>query len=395
MPTRVIALSAKEARRVALAAQGLIGARPTAKPGSATSLMLRTVRAVQIDTISVLARSHELVAYARLGPVPRTAIEAAYWGPGSATFEYWSHAACILPIEEWPTFAFKRRSFEARGRRWHWLEDAEKSCRHVTDRLRAEGPLTARELGGAKRGGPWWDWSEIKIAAEWLLDIGVLACRERRGFQRVYELAERAIPPELRAIELDDESCYLRLTRGAGEAMGVATASDLAAYHGMHRRHVERAIPDSGLLPATVEGWDQPAFVAEPALEALGRRMRGRTALISPFDSLAWDRARVERLFDFQLRLEAYVPRPKRVHGYFAMPVLAGERLVGRVDPGRDGTTLVAKKVSLETPEASRHVAAALVEAASWVGCDRVVVNDVSPAERTGELRSLVEAATA
>jgi len=354
--------------------------------------MLGRLRAVQLDTISVLARSHELVAYARLGPVGRARLERAYWGPSSATFEYWSHAACVVPLEDWPLYAFKRRAFAVRGRRWHRLEDADKSCTYVRERIREEGPLSARELGGAKKGGPWWDWSETKIAAEWMLDIGELVCRQRNGFQRVYDLAERGIPTRLRETEIDDESCHLQLTKSAGEALGVATAGDLAAYHGMTRRQVEAVVGDAGLVPARVQGWDQRAFASEKALAALQRRMRGRSVIVSPFDSLTWYRARTERLFDFRHRLEAYVPRSERVHGYFSMPILGGDRLVGLVDPGRSGTTLVAKHVSLETRDAAGHAATALAAAAEWVGCDNVSVERVTPPERDTELRDLVAA---
>ncbi len=389
MATHETSLSAQEARRVALAAQGLLGPRPSGGPAA----MLGRLRAVQLDTISVLARSHELVAYARLGPVGRARVERAYWGSSSSTFEYWSHAACVVPLEDWPLYGFKRRALAARGRRWHRLEDADKSCAYVRDRIRGEGPLSARELGGAKKGGPWWDWSETKIAAEWLLDLGELVCRQRRGFQRVYDLAERAIPTLLREAELDDESCHLRLTRSAGEALGVATMGDLAAYHGMTRRQVEGVVADSGLVPTRVQGWDQRAFSSEKALVALQRRMRGRSVIVSPFDSLTWYRARTERLFDFRHRLEAYVPRSERVHGYFSMPILGGDRLVGLADPARSGTTLVAKHVSLETRDAAGHAAGALVEAAGWVGCDKVSVERVTPPERENELRGLLAAA--
>src|SRR5580698_4362791 len=199
-------ISLEEARRVALFAQGLSGPRLSGNP----SRMVRHLGAVQLDTISVLARSHELVAYARYGPIKRTSIEQAYWGPKSETFEYWSHAACVLPLEDWPLYGLRRRAFMAKGKRWHLLEDMAKSCNDVRKRISDEGPLSARELGGAKRGGPWWDWTETKIAAEWLLDIGELVCRERRGFQRVYDLTERAVPDELRNIELADEECAAR-----------------------------------------------------------------------------------------------------------------------------------------------------------------------------------------
>ncbi len=355
--------------------------------------MLGRLRAVQLDTISVLARSHELVTFARLGPIARSRIDDDYWGPVSATFEYWSHAACILPLDDWPAYGFRRRALIARGHRWHRLENADKSCSYVRDRLRSEGPLSARELGGAKRGGPWWDWTETKIAAEWLLDIGELACRRRKGFQRVYDLAERAVPAELYNTELSDEDCHLRLVEAAAGALGVATAGDIAAYHGLRRAEVERAIPKTALLLTGVEGWARPAFTTEAALGALGRRMKGRAVLVSPFDCLTWYRERTERLFGFRHRLEAYVPRAKRVHGYFSMPVLGGDRLVGLVDPARRGSTLVARHVSLEGRDAAAHVASALVEAAAWVASDNIVVERVTPAERTSELCSLVEAA--
>jgi hypothetical protein len=173
----------------------------------------------------------------------------------------------------------------------------------------------------------------------------------------------------------------------------VATATDLAAYHGLKRQQVEQVLADTGLLATKVEGWDQPAYTSETALTALQRRMRGRAVLISPFDSLTWYRERTERLFGFRHRLEAYVPRSKRVHGYFSMPVLGGDRLVGLVDPGRLGKTLVAKHVSLDTPDAAVHGAAALVQAASWVGSDNIVIERVTPPERASELRRVLAAA--
>ena len=214
---------------------------------------------------------------------------------------------------------------------------------------RRRPPLGRGELGGAKKGGPWWDWSETKIAAERLLDTGELVCRQRKGFERVYDLAERAVPPHLFGAELDDAACHLRLVRAAAAALGVATTADLAAYHGLTRARVDAMIGEAGLVPVRVAGWDRPAFTSEAALALLERRMKGRSVLVSPFDSLTWYRERTERVFAFRHRLEAYVPRAKRTHGYFSMPVLGGHRFVGLVDPGRSGRTLVAKHVSLET----------------------------------------------
>ncbi|MGW5848426.1 winged helix-turn-helix domain-containing protein [Streptomyces sp. NPDC055254] len=375
LPQPTLSLSADEARRIALRAQGLLGA-PDRRGG--VRGVLRHLGAVQLDTISVLARSHELIPYARLGAVGRDAVESAYWSDRHA-FEYWSHAACILPIEEWPHFAFRRRANRVRGHRWHVLEDKDRSTRAVLDRLRADGPLTSTELGGAKNGGEWFEWSETKIAVEWLLDTGEVVCARRRGWKRVYDLPERAVPDELLHDDLDDRECVRRLVALAGRSLGVGTRADIADYHRLKGEQVDSVIADSGLVPVEVAGWGRGggagAAWADPAALATAPRGRHRTTLLSPFDSLVWDRPRTERIFGFTHRLEAYVPKPKRIHGYFAMPLLAGGRLRGRVDPGREGRVLVARQLSLETPGAAGAMADALWEAAGWVGCEEVRVD--------------------
>ncbi|UUU41754.1 winged helix-turn-helix domain-containing protein [Streptomyces sp. NBC_00162] len=387
LPQPTLSLSADEARRIALRAQGFLGA-PDRRGG--VRGVLRHLGAVQLDTISVLARSHELIPYARLGAVGRDAVEKAYWSDRHA-FEYWSHAACILPIEEWPHFAFRRRANRVRGHRWHVLQDKDRSTKAVLDRLRAEGPLTSSELGGAKNGGEWFEWSETKIAVEWLLDTGEVVCSQRRGWKRVYDLPERAVPEALLHDDLDDRECMRRLVALAGQSLGVGTRADIADYHRLKGEQVDAVIADSGLVPVEVEGWGKRAW-ADPAALATTPRGRHRTTLLSPFDSLVWDRPRTERIFGFTHRLEAYVPKPKRIHGYFAMPLLAGGQLRGRVDPGREGTTLVARQLSLETPGAAAAMAEALWEAARWVGCQEVRVERArTPQEAeavTAELRA-------
>ncbi|GGW20290.1 winged helix-turn-helix domain-containing protein [Streptomyces capoamus] len=374
LPRPTTTLTADDARRIALRAQGLLGA-PDRRAG--VRGVLRHLGAVQLDTISVLARSHELVPYARLGAVGRKTVEAAYW-TGTHAFEYWSHAACILPIEEWPHFAFRRRAYRDRP---HWHHDLPDGVYgQVIKQLRAEGPLTATELGGAKKTNDWWDWSGTKVAVERALMYGEVVCVERRGWKRVYDLAERAVPDALLHDELDDTECLRRLVRLAGESLGVGTRADIADYHRLKGEQVDAVIADSGLVPVEVEGWGKPAW-ADPAALAAPVRGRHRTTLLSPFDSLVWERARTERIFGFTHRLEAYVPKPKRVHGYFAMPVLAGGRLVGRVDPAREGRTLVAKQVTLDGPKAVPAVAQALAEAATWVDCTDVRVDRVDAPE--------------
>ncbi|MDX2547843.1 winged helix-turn-helix domain-containing protein [Streptomyces sp. WI04-05B] len=389
-PTPHTTLSADEARRIALRAQGFLG---TPNRKAAVRGILRHLGAVQLDTISVLARSHELIPYARLGAVPRKKIEDAYWNPAQANphaFEYWSHAACILPVEEWPHFAFRRRAYRARPQ---WNHDLPPGVYdQVIDQLRKQGPLTATELGGAKRTSEWWDWSGTKVAVERALMYGEVVCVERRGWKRVYDLAERAIPSTLLHDELDDAECLRRLVGLAGQSLGVGTRADIADYHRLKAEQVDAVIADSGLVPVTVEGWGKPAWADPTALETPVRG-RHRTTLLSPFDSLIWERARTERIFGFTHRLEAYVPKPKRVHGYFAMPVLAGGHLVGRVDPAREGSTLVARQVTLNGPKAVPAVAQALLEAASWVNCTNVRVERVDdPDLRVPLTRELAEA---
>ena len=267
-------------------------------------------------------------------------------------------------------------------------EELQRGARPVA-RRRAADRQRAR---GAKKGGPWWDWSETKIAAEWLLDIGTLVCRERRGFHRVYDLAERAIPADLLSQEWTDEECAERLVATAGASLGVATEADLATYHGLPRVLVRRILPATGLVPISVEGWKPTAFADPDVLAMLGTRARGRSVLLSPFDSLIWYRDRVERLFGLRHRLEAYTPKEKRTYGYFAMPVLAGTTIVGLVDPGRDGEVLVAKQVTLLRDGGSDSVARALVEAASWVGCTEVVVERIGPAWARRDVENGVKA---
>jgi uncharacterized protein len=395
-------LSTIQARRVALRAQGLLGApdRRAGVPG-----LLRRLGSVQLDTISVLARSQELVPFARLGPIGRDAVHDAYWShePGAAhTFEYWSHAACVLPVEEWPTFAFRRRSYRKRAGDWgsHVSRDTDEI---IMRKLAAEGPLTTGELGGARKTPGWWDWSDMKIAVERLLSYGEVVCVERRGWRRVYDLPERALPEHVLHDDLDDDACRARQIALAGRALGVATQSDLLDYYRHKARPGFAELAErAGLLPVEVAGWQRgdkpiPAWIHPEALAdlAAGTRGRHRTTLLSPFDSLIWDRARTERLFDFSHRLEAYVPKAKRQHGYFAMPLLHGGELVGRVDPAREGRTLIGRQVSFvgANPAAAvEPMARALAEAASWVGCDAVRVEAVTPPPVADALRAAVRA---
>jgi uncharacterized protein len=408
-PTPELKLTIDDVRLIALQAQGMIGAQ--ARSGGVPA-MLRRIGAVQLDTISVLARSHELVAYARLGAIGRSRVERAYWHPRRAdAFEYWAHAACILPIEEWPYYWFRRRAFLAKGKRWH--DNHPGVAAEILAKLRAEGPLTTTELGGAKNGGPWWDWSDSKIAVEWLLDTGDAICVRRIGWRRVYDLPERVLPSELLRAEPTDAECLIHFAGVSARALGVVAKADMTDYHrianfGTGRNSAGLSTDDAalaaGLIPVEIEAsskgaaatraWADPSVVDSlSASSGKPQRMgRHRTTLLSPFDSLVWDRKRTLRMFGFEHSLEAYVPKEKRVHGYFTMPLLAGGRLIGRVDPAREGKTLVARQLTLDTPKAAEPMARALIEAAEWVDCDNVQLGRVLPATLEPRLRAALAA---
>jgi uncharacterized protein YcaQ len=433
-----VELSADEARAVALRAQGLVPGVASLRPAQASraSLLrrsaavgasLRHLGAVQLDTVSVLARSHELVQYARLGPVGRDAVEAAYWGggnglehPGGATtFEYWSHAASILPVEEWPLFSFRRRAYARRG--FHWHKEPTKAISQVRRQLAAQGPLTTTQLGGAKKTADWWDWSDTKVAVEWLLFLGEVVCVRRVGWRRVYDLADRAIPEEHRtppAVDHvwvsdegvhgpTDDDCLRALLERSVRVMGVGTFGDVVDVHRLGPSRVlprprlevllAELVADGRVAAAFVEGWAAPAYADPAGLSALaaGSAGRSRTTLLSPFDSLVWHRERTERLFGFDYTMELYVPPDQRVHGYFTMPVLHGGRLVARVDPKREKDLLHARQVTFETgrrgavpASAVTGTAVALREAATWVGATSVVVGRVVPEQGRPALES-------
>jgi uncharacterized protein YcaQ len=375
----VLELHNADARSLAIAAQGLAGRRHRDP-----LRLLRQLGAIQIDTISVIARSHELVAFSRLASVSRETLSRAWWESGAA-FEYWAHAACLVPIELWPLFAWRRRRYTRRYER-------SREQTEILAKVRDLGAATIADLGGARTTPGWWEWSPVKRGVEQLLARGEVVCTERRGFRRVYRPVETTIPPEFLQLDLGDAECFARLAALAAARMGVATEDDLADFFRMPVAAVRPAAEAAGLAPALVRGWGRRAWADPATVNAVRARVHHRPVLLSPFDSLIWHRPRTERLFGFRHRLEAYTPSAKREHGYFVMPLLAGGGLRGRVDPKRDGKTLHARKVSLE-PGALAAMAQALVSAARWVGCEVVRVDDVSPSELGDPLRKAVAAA--
>ena len=383
MGGRAEKLSLKAARRIALAAQGF-GARPATVNAGHLRRAVERLSLHQIDSVNVLVRAHYLPAFSRLGSYDRRLLDRAAWGPRSkrALFEYWAHEASLLPFETHPLLRWRMAEAERGDIGWKSLRafarERRKEADAVLDRIRTEGPLAASEF--EKGGGGWWGWSDAKQALEWLFWAGLVTAKTRKSsFERIYDLPERVIPDTILALPTPTPAAAKRaLIERSASALGIATATDLRDYYRLDPASARAAIAeladDGVLIPVTVEDWKQPAFLHRDARSQ--RRIRAQ-ALLAPFDPLVWERSRTERLFDFRYRIEIYTPADKRVHGYYVLPFLLDERLVGRVDlkADRQNSQLLVRKVTWEPdapPDALERLAAELRLMADWLGLDSV-----------------------
>jgi uncharacterized protein YcaQ len=392
--TAPLKLSLARARRIALAAQGFADPRPT---GRIDRRHLRRVfdrvGVIQIDSVNVLVRSQELPLFARLGPHPRDLIPRA--SAAGELFEYWVHEASHVPTDDYHLYAWSMRtphrwpSFRRLAeRRPDFIEEV---YRHIAD----NGPVVSGDL--RQRTGPkgtWWDWDDGKVALEALFHTGRLTARRRpNDFARVYDLAERTLPPHVLARPtLPETEARKELLVRAARHLGIGTLDDLSDYHRQRnpasRPLLAELVEEGRLIQADVEGWRQPAYLHPDAF--VPRRVAAR-ALLSPFDSLVWNRDRTERLFGFRYRIEIYVPQAKRTYGYYVLPFLLDDRLVARVDlkADRPNGTLVVQSAWGELGIDEGRVAAELLDElrllAGWLGLERVEIagrGDLSPALR-------------
>jgi uncharacterized protein YcaQ len=382
-------LTAGLARRIALAAQGFADPRPSAAVG-ARQLKRLTERlaVVQIDSVNVLSRSHYLPAFSRLGPYPRPALDDLA-GRRHELFEYWAHEASFLPVRLQPQLRWRMAAAaeHAWGNMVRLQRERPGYVGEVLDRVRDRGSLKASELLEPKpdRPGTMWNWHAGKVALEWLFFTGVLTARNRTaGFERVYDLTERVLPPEIvQAATPEPADAVRELVRTASRALGVATERDLRDYFRLRPAAARTAIAelaDAGeLLPVEVTGWGAPAWLVPDARRP--RWIRAR-ALLSPFDSLVWERPRVERIFGFRYRLEIYTPAAQRVHGYYVLPFLLGDQLVARVDLKADRQAGVLRvqsahgELGIDRPLVAAALHDELRLMADWLELDDVVVAD-------------------
>jgi len=384
--SRRVGVSAAEARRLALAAQGFADRRPPGEPGGwDLRRVLKRVGLIQIDSVNVLTRAHYLPAFSRLGPYPAELLDRASQRAPRRLFEYWGHEASLLPVELQPLLRWRmaRATVDAWGgmRRIH--DERPDLVWAVLEQVHERGPISASELAGERprKSGPWWDWSESKRALEWLFWNGQVSAARRRRFERLYDLTERVLPPEVLAAPTPDPADAQRaLVRIAARSLGVAAERDLRDYFRLptaeSKARVAELVEAGELLPVEVEGWGRtPAYLDAGA--PIPRRIDA-AALIGPFDSLIWERSRVLRLFGFQYRLEIYVPAPQRRHGYYVLPFLLGDRLVARVDLKADRQQGLLRVRALHLEEhAPAHTGEALeIELsllARWLGLAAVL----------------------
>ena len=380
-----------------LAAQGFAEQRPSGRVDRRhLRRLVDRIGLLQIDSVNVLVRAHELPVFARLGPHPRTLLKEQT-ERHRELFEYWGHAACLLPMRSQPLWRWRMEG--KRDRERPWVDRVERKrpgyVQAVLDEVRDRGPITASELtDGGKAHGPWWGWADGKLVLEWLFVAGEISAAGRRTtFEREYDLTERVVPPEILALPTPDPDDAQRdLVRMVTRALGVATLSDIASYlylaSAATARRVAELVEGGELQPVRVEGWSQPAYLAADAREP--RRVSAR-ALLAPFDPLVFDRARVERMFGMRYRIELYTPAPKRVYGYYVLPFLLGESLVGRVDLKADRArrTLLVQAAhgepGVDRGEVTEALADELRLMAAWLDLDDIEVTgrgDLAPALR-------------
>lgn len=379
-------LNLSSARRIALNAQGFGGRRSVAPGTGHIQRNLARLQLHQIDSVNVLARAHYLPAFSRLGNYDRTTLDRLAWGAPRERkmFEYWAHEASLLPLEMHPLLRWRMHRADRGQAGWTGLRvfvgERRKEAMALLDQIRIEGPLAASEFAAHTRQSGWWEWSDTKRALEWLFWAGHITTVTRRGsFERVYDLPERVIPSAVLSSATPLEAdAHRALIERAARAHGIATNAELRDYFRQPVQEAKAAIQDLAeegvLLPVQVEGWG-PAWLHRDA--RIPRKIEAR-ALLAPFDPLIWERTRTERLHGFRYRIEIYVPAEKRVHGYYVLPFLLDDRLVGRVDlkADRQNSRLLVRSVHFEL-DAPQHAQDALqtelTAMATWLGLGDLV----------------------
>lgn len=386
-------LSAADARRLALHSLGFAVKRPERAGVTQVRATAARLGAIQIDSVNVLARAHYLPTFSRYGAYPMDALDNLAHGRREL-FEYWGHAACFLPVELHPLLRWR---MDGQVQRWASLPKTRKDFAEAVVREVAErGPLAASELSrGGRSTGPWWGWSDGKLAMELLFAQGRLAIAGRRNFERLYDLRERVLPARiLDAPSVPEREAKKELLVRATCAMGVGTAKHIARYFHVDawwdraspngrrppaKTHLlfEELVEDDRLARVRVEGWKEPGYVI-PGVRV--PRSVDAHAIVSPFDPVMWERAWTKAIFGFEYQIEIYVPAPKRVYGYYVLPFLTGDAFAARVDlkADRKASRLIVAAAHVEPGRDAGAVADALAvqlrAMSSWLSLGALAV---------------------
>lgn len=381
------------ARRIALAAQGF--GRPAPAPGAAApgirqlGALVDRLALLQIDSVNVFERSHYLPAFSRLGPYDKAQLDRLSSGANPRLTEYWVHEASLIPVVDWPLFRWRMQAYRdgAAADDAHWSQENAPMLAWLKAELAANGPMRASaiEHDANKRSGPWWGWSDVKIGLETLFRWGDVVSGGRERFERVYALPEQVFATDLLDREVSAADAHRALISQAARAHGIGTVKDLADYFRLRTEPARAAIAeleDAGeLLPVQVPGWGRNGAPGAAWLHRDARLPRkiDVAAVLSPFDPVVWERARAQRLFGFHYRIEIYTPQEKRRFGYYVLPVLLGDTLVGRVDLKNDRQAGVLRvQASWAEPSApadtAERLAGVLRSTAAWQGLDAIEV---------------------
>lgn len=379
-----------EARRIALAAQGFARARPSAVGRRQITAALHRIRVLQIDSVNVFARSHYMPLFARLGPYDTALLDRLAFSRRPTWVESWAHVASLVSVDDWPLLQFRRDDMRRKYGHDAWAEANQPLLQWLRDELAERGPLRPAEIDHDARSGTrgaWWGWDDVKNGLERLWLFGDVAIAGRRGFERRYALASDVLPASALETTVPRAEAITELVRRAAVAYGIATASDLADYWRIRDRPAVmtgiRDLVDAGeLLPVEVEGWQIAGRPARAWVHRNATRPRkvDAAAILSPFDPVVWFRDRAERLFDFDYRIEIYTPAPQRRFGYYSLPVLVGDDIVGRLDLKADRAASALRVQSAwweasASADAAERIAAELLAAARWQGLETVTVS--------------------
>jgi uncharacterized protein YcaQ len=378
-----------DARRIALAAQGFARPRPETVGTRQITGALHRMRILQIDSVNVFSRSHYMPLFARLGAYDTALLDKLAFSRRPKWVESWAHVASLVSVDDWPLLQFRRDALRDKYGHDAWAEANQPLLQWLRDELAARGPLRPAEIDHDARSGSrgsWWGWDDVKNGLERLWLFGEVAIAGRRGFERRYALASDVLPASALETAVPRQEAIAELVRRAAVAYGVATAADLADYWRIRDRPAVMAavhgLVDAGeLIPVQVEGWKVGGRPARAWLHRDAARPRrvDAAAILTPFDPVVWFRDRAERLFDFDYRIEIYTPAPQRRYGYYSLPVLVGDDVVGRIDLKADRASSALRVQSAwwehgAPPDAADRVAAELLLAARWQGLERVTV---------------------